>query len=260
MMNIRGLWALVSGASSGLGVDFSELLAQKGVNLVITARRADRLEELAAKLRDTHGIEVRVIPADLSDVTACDALFDATESAGLAIDILINNAGFGTHAPFIETDWARTNEQLQLNMISLSRMTWLWGKKMGERGRGWIMNVASINAFMPIPGYATYAAGKAYVHNFTMAVAEELRPLGVSVSSLCPGPTATEFIEVAGHELAPWQRQFLMPSKKCAEIGIDMLFSKASSEIAGFSNKAMIASLRLLPQRVITVLAGKLMR
>ena len=259
-MDMKGRWALVTGASSGLGADFSELLAEKGCHLVVTARRADRLEELAAKLRAQYGIEVLVHATDLGDASACDDLFQATEASGLEIDVLINNAGFGTHAPFIDTDWDRTHSQLELNMVSLSRMCWLWGRRMSSRGRGHIMNVASINAYMPIPGYATYAATKAYVHHFTLAIAEELRPHGVHVSSLCPGPTATEFIDVAGHALAPWQRQFLMPSRKCAEIGINSMLAGSTSQIAGWSNKAMIAGLKLLPERAVTLLVGRLMR
>ncbi|MEC8024256.1 MAG: SDR family oxidoreductase [Myxococcota bacterium] len=258
-MTLKGRWALITGASSGLGRDFAAILAKQGCNLVLTARRERRLNDLAERLQQPFDIEVKVIPADLSTLDACEVLFDTTEKVGLPVDILINNAGFGTHAKFIETEWSRVNQQLQLNMVSLTRMTWLWGQQMAVRGEGWIMNVASVNAYMSIPNYATYAAGKAYVHRFTTAIAEELKDQGVRVTSFCPGPTDTEFVDTAGHKLARWQRQFLMPSEDVAAIGIRSMLSDSSTHIAGWSNNAIIAGLRLLPQRAITLLAGRLM-
>jgi len=259
-MHVEGRWALVTGASSGLGVEFAELLAQRKMNVVITARREDRLEAIASKLRKQYQVNVLVLPGDLRSPEMCTRLFDATERQNIEIDVLINNAGFGTQGSFINTEWNHVDSQLQLNMVSLTHLTWLWSKQMVKRGRGRIMNVASINAYMAIPNYATYAAGKAYVRNFTLAVAEELRGSGVHITSLCPGPTATEFIDVAGHTLAPWQRKFLMDPRQCARIGINALFSTSTNTVVGWSNKAMITSLRLLPAQIITRLAERVMR
>lgn len=259
-MIIEGRWALVTGASSGLGVKFSELLAQQKMNLVITARRKDRLESVASRIRAKYNTEVLVIQGDLSTPEMCHSLFEATELNGIQIDVLINNAGFGTQSLFTETSWDNINAQLQLNMVSLTHLTWLWAKRMSERGHGTIMNVASINAYMPIPNYATYAAGKAYVRNFTLAVAEELKTSGVHITSLCPGPTATEFTDIAGHTLAPWQRKFLMPAERCARVGIGAISSRSKNTVVGWSNKAMVFSLRLLPTSIVTRMAGRIMR
>ena len=261
MAELKGLTALVTGASSGIGAHFARQLAERGMNLVITARREERLEALAAELRKQHSVDVTVIATDLSTSEAAQALFEQTEGHGTSIDVLINNAGFGTHSDFADIAWEKSRQQLQLNITSLTELTWRFLSRMRERKRGWILNVASIGAYLPVPGYATYAAGKTYVRNFSEALAYEEARAGSSIKVCClsPGGTATEFMEVAGQELASWQRGFLMTAERCARIGLSALFRGRRNIVAGMSNHLMMLTLRLLPRRLMAWLAAKVM-
>lgn len=249
--------ALVTGASSGIGVEFARLLAEQGHDLVITARREDRLNELAEEIREAHGVEVEVVPADLGDPDAPLSLFEKTEGEGKPIDVLINNAGFGTQGTFTEIPWERTQLQMQLNLRALTELTWRYLNVMQDRKSGYILNVASIGAFLPIPSYATYGAGKAYVRNFTEAVAAEAQGSGVKVTVLCPGPTTTEFTEVAGHgEQPPGAELLFMSARRCAQIGLGALFGWRTTIVSGYMNAMMMFGLRFLP-RWLMAWAGK---
>src|SRR5262249_23210791 len=158
---------------------------------------------------------------------------------GVRVDVLINNAGFGTQDDFLEIPWSKTVEQLQLNIVSLTELTHRFGKAMRDRRAGHILNVASVGASMPVPNYATDSAGKAYVRNFTEALAWELAPHGVRVCCLCPGGTKTEFMEVAGHSLSSTLESTLMSAERCARIGLDALFGWRRNVVAGALNKFM---------------------
>jgi uncharacterized protein len=258
-MDLRGKTALVTGASSGIGEAAAKQLAARGANLVLTARRAERLEALAAALRREHGVEVRVVPLDLGTPTAARELFAKTEGEGLSIDVLINNAGFGTQESFTDIPWSKTLEQIQLNVVSLTELTHLFVTAMLARGGGHVLNVASIGAYMPVPSYATYAAGKAYVRNFTEALAHELRRTSVRVCCLCPGGTATEFMAVSGQELSALIRATLMSPERCARIGLRALFAGRRNTVSGWSNRAMVFFLRFLPRRAIVWVAALVM-
>lgn len=259
MMNVKGKTALVTGASSGIGEHFARQLAEGGANLVLTARRTDRLEALASELRERHGVAVSVVGADLSERAAPERLFEATEGAGQPIEILINNAGFGTHDRFVDIPLEVTLPQIQLNITSLTEMTWRFARAMRARKTGYILNVASIGAYLPTPFYAAYAAGKAYVRNFTEAVAFELQGDGVRVCCLCPGATETEFMEVAGHALASWQKKFLMSAERCARIGLRALFGGRRNIVSGWLNAIMMFATRLVPRSAATWIAANLM-
>lgn len=258
-MNLDGQRALVTGASSGIGREMARQLAEMGASLVVTARRKERLEELAEELTKKHGVEVAVVASDLSDPSAVADLFERTEGAGKTIDILINNAGFGTQLPFLEIPWETTQQQLQLNMASLTELCFRFAGPMRERGRGYILNVASIGAYQPVPTFATYAAGKAYVRNFSEALAFELADTGVHVCCLCPGGTVTEFSDVAGQELSGWVQTFMMSAGDCARIGLRALFRGRRNIVSGVSNKLTCFLLRFLPRRLIVWAAAKVM-
>jgi len=258
-MKLDGKTALVTGASSGIGRELARQLGAMGADLVITARREDRLQELAEEIRAEHDVEVEVIAADLSDAKAAQQLFEATEEAGKPIDVLANNAGFGTLDPFLEIPWELTLQQMQLNIISLTELCWRFGVAMHARGGGHILNVSSIGAYQPIPQFATYAAGKAYVRNFSEALAYELAPGGVRVCCLCPGGTSTEFSEVAGHELPSWQMAFFMTAERCAAIGLSALFRGRRNIISGLSNKLTCWLMRFLPRRTMIWAASAIM-
>jgi short-subunit dehydrogenase len=258
-MNLEGHTALVTGASSGIGTEFARQLAAMGADLVITARRKARLDELATELEDEHGVEVRVLAADLSEPAAASRLFEQTEGNGQTIDVLINNAGFGTQRPFLDIKWETAEQEMQLNMRSLTELCWRFGRTMRERGRGYVLNVSSIGAYQPVPTFATYAAGKAYVRNFTEALAYELADSGVRVCSLCPGGTATEFSEVSGQRISGWVESFMMPADRCARIGLRALFGGRRNVISGFSNKLSCWLLRFLPRRTMVWAAARVM-
>lgn len=256
-MTPKGQTALVTGASSGIGEAFARQLAAMGANLVISARRTERLDALATDIRERHSVDVKVITADLSDPQAAAKLF--ADTADAPIDILINNAGFGTQNPFLDIPWSTTQQQMQLNMTSLTELCWHFGGAMRKRGRGHILNVASIGAYQPVPQFATYAAGKAYVRDFTEALAYELAGSGVSACCLCPGATATEFSEVAGQEIAGWMKPFFMSADDCARIGLRALFRGRRNIISGLSNKLTCWLLRFLPRRTIVWAAALVM-
>ncbi len=259
MEPLKGRTALVTGASSGIGEHFARQLAARGMNLVITARRADRLEALAGELRARHSVEVEVVPLDLGQPGAPSELFEKVEAAGKRVDVLINNAGFGTQEHFVDIPWDRQREQLQLNVVSLTELTHRFAKAMLSRGQGWILNVASIGAYMPVPDYAAYAAGKAYVRNFTEALAFELRRTPVRVCCLCPGGTATEFLQVSGQKETALVKAALMSAERCARIGLRALFAGRRNVVAGVTNSIGMWLLRFVPRRLIVRIAAVIM-
>ena len=258
-MNLRGMTALVTGASSGIGEAMARRLAGQGADVILTARRGDRLEALAGALRAEHGGRVDVIALDLGAPGAAEVLFARTEGEGRRVDVLVNNAGFGVHERFTDIPWDRTAAQLQLNVVSLTELTHRFARAMLGRGRGWILNVASVGAYMPVPSYATYAAGKAYVRNFTEALAFELRGTPVHVCCLNPGATATEFMDVAGHQVPRGGSFALMSPERCARIGLRALFAGRRNVVAGWSNALAMLFLRLLPRVAVTRLAALFM-
>jgi short-subunit dehydrogenase len=251
MVNLKGRTALVTGASSGLGEAFARRLAAAGADLVITARRAERLEALAAELRAKHGVAVEVLPMDLARAGAATELHARTEGAGRAVDVLINNAGFGVQQRFVDIPWERTAEQLQLNLLSVAELTWRFARAMLARGRGYVLNVASIGAYSPSPDYAAYSASKVFVRDLSEAVAFELAGTGVRVCAVCPGLTRTEFHVVAGHELSPLVRATMMSADRCAAIALSALFRGRRNVITGLVNKLAMFFTRFLPRRVL---------
>jgi uncharacterized protein len=258
-MNLTGKTALVTGASSGIGTEFARQLGRMGANLVIVARRRANLEALATEIRDASKVEVSVIELDLSEPDAAKRLVDQTEGVGRTIDVLVNNAGGGVHQNFLDMDWDRVQRQLQLNMTTLTELTWRIGRAMRDRKAGHILNVASIGAYTPTPTYATYSATKAFVRDFTEAIAYELRGSGVKVCSLCPGGTTTEFHQAAGHELPKIFKSTFMSAKDCAAVGLSAVFRGRRNIISGVINKVMMFMLRFMPRRAIVWSAAKSM-
>jgi len=190
--------ALITGASGGIGEAFARRLAALGKNLVLVARSKDRLEALAGELAAQHGLQVHVIGADLARPDAAASVFAETERLGLAIDLLVNNAGFGKAGDFAELPLDAQADMLQLNVNTLMELTRLYLPAMRGRRRGGVINVASNAAFQPVPYMAVYGASKAFVLSFSAALSEEVRHDGVTVMALCPGATATSFWKVAG--------------------------------------------------------------
>ncbi len=192
-----GSTCLVTGASAGIGVELARALARRGHGVTLVARRRDRLDQLAQELNGS-GVRVEVIDCDLSAAAGRDRLAEAIDALGLRVEVLCNNAGFGSAGPFVKLERERELEMVRLNCEALIDLCARYAPPMVERGRGAILNVASSAAFQPLPGQAAYAASKALVLSFTEALHQELARKGVAVTALCPGPVKTEFTEVAG--------------------------------------------------------------
>ncbi len=221
--------ALVTGASSGMGVDFARELAQRGCNLILVARREEKLREVQEELSKQYGVEVAVIPIDLAETDAPQRLYDEIKSQGKAVDVLVNNAGFGIFGEFTEVPWTRQKQMLDIDIIALTHLTKLFIQDMLARDYGYILLVSSIGAYLPSPTYATYSASKRFVLDFGEALNFELRKTNVSCTVLSPGVTKSEFHQVAGQELTLFQRMTMIPSAKAARSGVKaMLKGKPS--------------------------------
>jgi uncharacterized protein len=189
--------ALVTGASSGIGAEIASQLASRGYSLVLVARREERLRSLATELASDHGVQAEVIACDLGDPAERDRLEEELRSRGRAVEILVNNAGFGHQADFARSPRERMVEMVRLNVEAVVDLTSRFLGPMVERGRGSVINIASLAAFQPLPGSSVYGASKAFVLSFSEAVRTELRGSGVTVTAVCPGPVRTEFMAVA---------------------------------------------------------------
>lgn len=260
MGDFRGKWALVTGASSGLGVDFARLLAEQGANLVLVARRAEPMEELAAQLRAKYAIRIHVEPMDLARPGVGAALKQRLDSAGIAVDLLINNAGYGLFGEFLAQKLDHSLDMLQLNMLSLTELTHVFAADMVARGNGHILLTGSIGGYQATPLYAAYAASKAYVLLFGEALHEELRPKGVVVTVLAPGITATDFLAISGQKATLYQRLVMMQSGNVARIGLNALRAGRASIVPGWLNSVTAWSNRLMPRALQRKVAHYLMQ
>lgn len=248
--------ALITGASSGIGAELAKLCAGGGYDVVLVARRAAQLEKLAGDLAARHSIQPRVLAADLSEESAPDQIAHALN--GRIPDLLINNAGFGIHGPFSRTDWTEERRLIEVNMIAPVRLSKLLVPKMLERGSGRILNVASTAAFVPGPLMAMYYASKSFLVSFSLAVARELKGSGVSMTVLCPGPTRTEFGEVAGLQSSRLFQGPAMSAEAVAREGFDAMLAGKDEIIAGARNRWLILGSRLAPRSMLAAMAQRL--
>ena len=247
---------MVTGASSGIGAAFARALAQRGQALVLTARSRDALLRLQQDLQRPD-LPVRVIPADLSTDAGVEEVLATTQREGWPVDLLVNNAGFGSGGDFAALDPERELQMLQLNVRALVRLTHACLAPMRERRRGAIINVASTAAFQPVPYMATYAASKSFVFSFSMALWRENRDLGIHVMALCPGTTATNFFEAARIEAQSLRMQTPEAVVAAALRGLDR---RRPYVISGWHNRLMVASERLATRALITDLAARFIR
>ncbi|MEO3943928.1 SDR family oxidoreductase [Gorillibacterium sp. CAU 1737] len=244
---------LITGASSGIGLELARMFASGGSGLVLVARNEAALERLAEELRRQYDIPVTVMAEDLSDPTAPDRILVQLAERGLRIDALVNNAGAGYSGEFLDIPWERDEQVMQLNMASLTKLTKELVRGMRERKSGAVLNVASTGSYQPGPLTAVYYASKAYVLSLTLALRRELEPYGISVSALCPGATRTAFSERAGKQDQPGA----MSPERVARIGYDAFCKGKAVIVPGFGNKAAVAVSCLLPG---TLLAGMVYR
>ena len=246
--------ALVTGASGGIGWELARAFAAGGYDLVLVARSAGKLEELAGELRTRNGIAARALAADLARPGSPDEVFQDLANARVAVDVLVNNAGFATFGPFAETDLASELEEIRLNVAALTHLTKRFLPGMLARRRGGVLNVASTAAFQPGPLMAVYYATKAYVLFFSEALAEELRGTGVTVTALCPGPTATGFQARADMEGSGLFTGFMkvMDAAAVARAGYQGFRSGQRIVVPGLLNKLVAQSVRVSPRRLVT--------
>jgi short-subunit dehydrogenase len=252
-------YALVTGASSGIGTAFAHELAQQGKNLVLVARRIDRLESLAQELSGKHGIDVRVFPSDLGLIDAAADLYHSVKTAGIEVDILINNAGVGIQGDFLEMDTDKIQSMLVLNIHSLTMLSQFFGRDMAKAGKGHILQVASMAAFIPTPYVSAYAATKAFVGSFSDAIRHELKHKGVKVTTLYPGITTTEFNEVANAQSPKLMNASVLSAESVAQIGLKAMYKGKRKSIPGFINNVTAIFSALTPRGILVGSAGDLM-
>src|ERR1035441_7762359 len=257
VQDFNGKWALVTGASAGIGVALARELAGHGAKLILTARRRDRLEAVAAEL-EAKGTEVRIVVADLNDTDAPQQIYESTEGAGIPVDILINNAGLGQFGAFATSPVEQELSQVRVNCEAVVRLSRLFVPRMVERRRGWVLVLASTASFQPIPYLTTYAATKVFDRFFALGLAAEVARFGVKVTALCPGPTESEFFEVARSNA--FKGRGVQSAEDVARQGIAALARGQRTIIPNFGGRFAAFLVRLLPTGLITASIEKAVR
>jgi short-subunit dehydrogenase len=252
-------FALITGASSGIGACFARALAARGQHLVLVARSKDKLEALKSEIAAKHTLRIEVIEQNLSLEGAAQRLAATLTERGIAVDLVVNNAGFGAHGQFWKLPIDRQTEMLRLNIVTLTELTHLLLPAMVERRGGGIINISSTASFQPVPYTSVYAATKAYVTSFSMGLAEEVREYGVKVLALCPGGTATNFF-AAGQFTKNDFPGGLQSPEAVVEVGLRAFDRGHSLAVTRFLNRVMIFAQRLVPRRLVAHEAGKLFR
>lgn len=255
-----GKWALVTGASAGIGKALAEELARGGTNLVLTARRRERLEELAQSLATAHKIQTKVFVADLAQSDAPGKIFQFTKELGIEVELLINNAGFGAYGEFPTVEPGRLADMVQVNCTAVVQLTRLYLPEMQARRHGDVMILASTAAFQSVPYISTYAATKAFDLLFAEGLAEEMKPYGVRVCALCPGSTESEFAEVAGQTHVAAAKRHRETAEKVARTGLRALAAGKSYVISGLGNYLGVLGERVVSRRFVARVAARMFK
>src|SRR4051794_32676066 len=251
--------ALITGASSGIGLELAREAARDGHDLVLVARNRERLDTVARGLAEKYGVRVSVIARDLAHPDAAADLESELSGRGVAVDVLVNNAGFGVYGFFAQTRIEDELEMIEVNVSALTRLTKTFLRGMLERRRGWILNVASTAAFQPGPIMAVYYATKAYVLSFTEALASEVSGTGVHVTALCPGPTRTEFQQRAGFKPIPLLKTpLVLTAADVARAGWQGMKRGQRIVVPGPANRLLVQALRVTPRRLVTAVIRRL--
>jgi hypothetical protein len=250
--------ALITGASSGIGLELARLFAGDGYRLVVVARNRGALRELADELYSRHRVEVRVVPKDLSHPSAPVELYQELQEAGVGVDVLVNNAGFGGSGPFLQTDWNHEAEMLQVNIVAVVHLSKLFLPQICAQ-KGKLLNVGSVAGFLPGPYTAIYYASKAFVLHFTEALAEELRGTGATVTCLCPGPVETNFQKRAhGGGSSRANQRLSMDVCEVARLGYEGMKAGKRVVIPGWKNRLLTNVLRAVPRDTVTRMVGRM--
>lgn len=249
-INYADRWGLVTGASSGIGAEFARRLAGRGMHLVLTARRADELHELAAELDTRHGTRTHVMPGDLSDPAFPRQLYEAIQEKGVDISLLVNNAGFGDVGTMQDADVGKLLAMIQLNIAALTELTYLYLPQMIARRGGQIINLGSVVSFQPVCFMPVYSASKAYVLHFSEALWAECRDHGITVMALCPGTTRTDFFENAG--VGGWlKKQRSQSVEQVVKTALKYLGKRRQYVVSGWINYLLSLGPRLAPRRIV---------
>ncbi|KPQ37390.1 MAG: Short-chain dehydrogenase [Phormidesmis priestleyi Ana] len=247
--------ALITGASSGIGLELAKVFAHHQHNLILVARSEDKLQALSQELSQTHGVKVTVLSHDLTNKSARQTLFDQVQQQGLTVDVLVNNAGYGDYNEFANSDWDKLEGMILLNVLATTHLTRLFLPPMLNRKAGKILNVSSTAAFQPGPMMAVYFATKAYVLSFSEAIAAETEDQGITVSTLCPGPTQSEFIGKSNMDHAGLANSMTIDkiptAAEVAKFGYEALQKGEVVAVHGLSNKLMAFSTRLAPRGLL---------
>jgi short-subunit dehydrogenase len=252
--------ALVTGASSGIGAELARQLAARRIDLVLAARRRDRLEALATELAAKHGVKAAVVASDLNTVGGADQLVEELASRELVPSVLINNAGFGYFDNFVAQPREDIEALLQVNIRAVTILCRRLGEVMAAKKHGYILNVASFAALAPIPKYAVYSGAKAYVVSFSQALRHELRHRGVRVSVLCPGFTRTEFHDVSGHDKSRLMRATELSPEQVARAGLNGLVRGKFLIVPGWWYKLNLLAARFLPRTLVTAASDRIVK
>jgi short-subunit dehydrogenase len=253
--DFRNRWALVTGASAGIGVALARELASHGAKLILTARRKERLDALAAEFRG-RGMEVVTVAADLNDPAAPRQIYDATEGAGIEVDVLVNNAGLGLYGSLHTNPIEQELSQIRVNCEAMVGVARLFVPRMVERRRGWVLITASTASFQPVPYMSTYAATKAFDRFFALGLVQEVAPFGVKVTALCPGPTESEFFDVARAGI--FRKRGTQPAEEVARLGVAALARGQRTLVPNLSGRMTAFVVRFVPVGVITYFVAKL--
>jgi len=252
--------ALITGASSGIGLELARIHAAKGGNLVLVARSKSKLDELKAELENSYGISVYVIEKDLSLTNSPNEVYAEVKQQNITIDYLINNAGFGDSGLFFESNWEKQEQMINLNITTLTHFTRLFLKDMVDRRSGKIMNIASTASFQPGPTMSVYCATKSYVLSFSEAISNEVKEFGVTVTALCPGATVSGFQAAASLEGSNlFEGKKLPSSKEVAEYGYKAMMKGKVVVIHGLMNSIMAGSIRFAPRWLVVKIARKML-
>ncbi|MGC4001826.1 MAG: SDR family oxidoreductase [Pirellulales bacterium] len=259
-MSVERPWALVTGASSGIGREFAVLLAERGYDLVLSARRGDRLNELAGELKQQHGANSRVITADLSTPRGPEKLMAAVEMANIPVEVLINNAGLGHYGEFIDQTVDQIDEVMTVNMRSATLLAHTFADRMKRQGGGHILWVGSFAGLQPVPRYAIYSATKTYAVALTYSLRYEFRKCGVKFSCLMPGFMETEFHEVSKHKKTKLMKWMTLDKTDVAKAGLKGMFGNKHVIIPGAFYKLNAWLGRVLPKRLVTALSAAVVK
>jgi short-subunit dehydrogenase len=257
---LEGRRALVTGGSSGIGADIARELADRGADVLLVARREERLREVSEELTDEYGVESDWISMDLANRDAPDELYEETDERGHRIDVLVNNAGFGVYGGFMDSNWDRQEAMLELNLMTPIRLTKLFARDMVDRGWGRILQVSSFGAFQPTPNYGLYSATKSALLDWGEAVDFELDGTGVTCTVTCPGVTRTEFFADIDQDQTWFQKLTMTESSAVAERSVDAMMRGKMSHVPGFLDALSVFMVRFLPRRFVRWFAYQTMR